>query len=164
MFLSSINTVEPLTDTSEQRTPPNNGQIFSSHNTVKQGMTPPYSGHLSTTDIKIGPKDVRYMEVPLYLITNLTDLIFPIIDFWGLPAACLNRKTMVAKWKVNKNLTHKFRWRFQLHRNVTLSGTISPASNPRRENLLCIQMLCGDMHIGLFLLVRLRPNRLNYDE
>ena len=60
-------TVEPpLTDTSAQRTAPNNGQIFSSQNTVKQRMTPPYSEHLSTTDIKIGPKDVRNMEVPLY--------------------------------------------------------------------------------------------------
>ena len=42
-------TVEPpLTDTSIQRTPPNNGQIFSSRNTLWQKVTPPYSGHLST--------------------------------------------------------------------------------------------------------------------
>ena len=61
-----ICTVEPpLTDTSIQRTPPNNGQIFSSQNTLWQKVTPPYSGHLSTTDEKIGPIGVRYMEVPL---------------------------------------------------------------------------------------------------
>ena len=56
----------PLTDTSIQRIPPNNGQIFSSQNTLWQKVTPPYSGHLSTTDDKIGPVGVRYMEVPLY--------------------------------------------------------------------------------------------------
>ena len=56
----------PLTDTSIQRTPPNNGQIFSSQNTPWQKVTPPYSGHLSTTDDKIGPIGVRYMEVTLY--------------------------------------------------------------------------------------------------
>ena len=62
-----IITVEPpLTDTSIQRTPPNNGQIFSSQNTLWQKVKPPYSGHLSTTDDKIGPIGVRYMEVPLY--------------------------------------------------------------------------------------------------
>ena len=62
----SPGTVEPqLTDTSIQRTPPNNGQIFSSQNTLSQKVTPPYSGHLSTTDDKIGPMGVRYMEVPL---------------------------------------------------------------------------------------------------
>ena len=57
----------PLTDTSIQRTPPNNGQIFSSQNTLWQKVTPPYGGHLSTTDDKIGPIGVRYMEVPLYI-------------------------------------------------------------------------------------------------
>ena len=61
-------TVEPpLTDTSIQRIPPNNGQIFSSQNTLCQKVTPPYSGHLSTTDDKIGPIGVRYMEIPLYI-------------------------------------------------------------------------------------------------
>ena len=48
------------TDTSEQRT-----NIFAP-NTLWQNVTPPYSGHLSTTDEKIGPIGVRYMEVPLY--------------------------------------------------------------------------------------------------
>ena len=62
-----LHTVEtPLTDTSIKRTPPNNGQIFSSQNTLWQKVTPPYSGHLSTTDNKIGPIRVRYMEIPLY--------------------------------------------------------------------------------------------------
>ena len=56
----------PLTDTSIQRTPPNNGQIFLSQNTLWQKVTPPYSGHLSTTDNKIGPIGVRYMEVAPY--------------------------------------------------------------------------------------------------
>ena len=55
-----------ITDTTIQRTPPNNGQIFSSQNTLWQKVIPPYSGHLSTTDEKIGPIGVRYMEVPLY--------------------------------------------------------------------------------------------------
>ena len=60
----------PLTDTSIQRTPPNNGQIFSSQNTLWQKVTPPYSGHFSTTDDEIGPIGVRYMEVPLNTVVN----------------------------------------------------------------------------------------------
>ena len=67
----------PLTDTSIQRTPPNNGQIFSSQNALWQKVTPPYSGHLSTTDDKIGPIGVRYMEVPLYAPS-----LFKRDDFW----------------------------------------------------------------------------------
>ena len=31
-----------------------------------QKVTPPYSGHLSTTDDKFGPIGVCYMEVQLY--------------------------------------------------------------------------------------------------
>ena len=97
-----IATVEPpLTDTSMQRSPPNNGQIFSSQNTLWQKVIPPYSGHLSTKDDKIGPIGVRYMEVPLYFssFAIIPDRAFAILLLLELQRSKIYERMYVGRYQ-----------------------------------------------------------------
>ena len=81
---TSINGHLCTTDTSEQRI-----NIFVP-NTVKQRMTPPYSGHLPTTDIKIGPKDV-------WCTSNFKSKVVQLIVLLKVP--CALHQINAAKWR-----------------------------------------------------------------